>query len=376
MRTLPKEVVILGTGGGALTIAAELGLKGLAVTVADLPDFANNLKAIEAAGGIQISFKDEGSVEKLVPVGTTMSSPAAAAARASLVIISVPSFGHMPFARAIAPVLEDGQMVIWAGEGGGAFTTIEVLRELGRHPKVILADTNSLPYAGSTVQSPGIVTTKRKKGGTYIAGLPTWTTSEVADIATQMWPWIKPSLNVWETLLINFNAIDHVATIVMNVGQAENRRDKMRLWGEGLSPGVARVVGAVDHEYACLRQELGLPVDKRYEDFLVEQGIAQRKGNTIYETMINSGLTASVFQCGPNALEHRFIAEDVPYSLVLASSLGDELGVETPVIDSLCTIASTAAHHDFWTEGRTLATWGLKGKSRADLIRAVDEGWW
>lgn len=376
MSTLPKQVVVLGTGGGALTIAAELALKGVDVTLADLPQFTDNIKAVQQAGGIKITFKESSPDPLFVPLTKTSVDPKAAIAGAPLVIISVPSFGHAPFAKTISPVLQDGQMVMWVGEGGGAFANIAALRELGRHPKVILADTNSLPYAGSTVQSPGVVTTKRKTGGTYIAGLPTATTPAVTEAALQIWPWIKPSPNAWETLFINFNAIDHVATMVLNMAQVENRRDKMRLWGEGLSPGVGRVVGQVDAEYACLRQELGLSIEKRYEDFLVEQGIAERKRESTYETMINSGLAASVFQCGPHALEFRFITEDVPYSLVLAASIGDELGIPTPVIDSLCTIASAGAGRDFWAEGRTLASWGLKGKGRTGLIKAVDEGWW
>jgi opine dehydrogenase len=75
-------------------------------------------------------------------------------------------------------------------------------------------------------------------------------------------------------------------------------------------------------------------------------------------------------------LKHRYITEDVPFALVLASSIGDDLGVATPVIDSLVTLASTACETDFWVEGRTLKTWGLDGKGRVGLNKAVDQGWW
>ena len=39
--------------------------------------------------------------------------PSTAAKGAPLVVVSVPSFGHAPFAEALAPVLEDGQTVLW-----------------------------------------------------------------------------------------------------------------------------------------------------------------------------------------------------------------------------------------------------------------------
>lgn len=374
MTSLPKQAVVLGTGGGALSIAAELALKGVAVTLGDFPQFLPGLEAVAKAGGIQVTFRGEAT--QFAPVAQTCPDPKAAVAGASLVFISVPCFGHAPFAKAIAPVLEDGQTVIWAGEGGGAFAAVAALREIKRHPKAILAETNSLPYNGAMVQSPGVGGGLRKTGGTYIGALPSSATEEVSQVAAQVWPWVKPAQNIWEALLINFNAIDHVAALITNLSQAENRKDRMKLWGEGLSPGVGKIIGKVDEEFAALRKGLGLNVEMQYEDYLVEQGLVDRRRGSVYDTMMASYLTRQEFPCGPKALEHRFISEDVPYSLVLAASLGDELGIKTPVVDSLITLSSAASGHDYWAEGRTLAWWGLKGAGRDGLVRAVEEGWW
>ena len=173
-----------------------------------------------------------------------------------------------------------------------------------------------------------------------------------------------------------FNAIDHVATFITNLGQVENRRDIMKFWGEGLSPGVGRIIEGVDNELAALRRGLGLPVDKQYKDYSVEQGISPKTYPTIYETLRNSSIVLADFQCGPDVLKNRYITEDVPYALVLASSIGDELGVTTPVIDSLITLASTASETDYWANGRTLKSWELQGKGRDGLNQAVDQGWW
>jgi opine dehydrogenase len=374
MNTLPKKAVVLGTGAGSLSIAAELELLGTKVTLADFPTFAANIKAVEKAGGVEIILND--TRPQLVPVHGVSLDPAAVAKDAELIIISVPCFGHEPFAKALAPVLKDDQILIWAGEGGGAFTTISELRKINRKPNVIVAETNSLPYGPARIQAPGVVKTKRKIGGTFIASIPTESTQKVYEVASQIWPYIKPATNVWETLLVNFNAIDHVATFVTNLGQVENRRDVMRFWGEGLSPAVAKVVAGVDNELFSLQRALGIQVKKQYKDYLAEQGMVDKVYPTAYETMTKSTLMAGEFQCGPDAMKNRYITEDVPYSLVLASSIGDELGVSTAVIDSLITIVSTAADIDYWTEGRTLETWGLKGAGRDGLNRAVDQGWW
>jgi opine dehydrogenase len=239
-----------------------------------------------------------------------------------------------------------------------------------------LADTNSLPYGGARVEGPGTVMARRKSGGTYLAGLPSSATTELVALARLIWPWVEPAANVWETLLLNFNAIDHVATVVTNLGGLETRTVPMKLWKDGASPGVARVIGAVDDEYVTLRDALGLPVDLRYEDFLVAQGLVEGKGDSLYATIQASLLAASEFNGGPATLEHRYITEDVPYSLVLASSLAVELGMEVPVIDGLIAIASAASGRDFRREGRTLADWGLAGAGRDGLLSAVEKGWW
>lgn len=376
MTTLPERAAVIGTGGGGLTIAAELSLRGVNVTLTDLPRFSEGLKAVAAGGGVKVTFRKEGG-EQFTPVAGTSDDPQTAIGDASLIIVSVPCYGHRPFAELLAPALQDGQTIIWAGEGGGSFTTIAALRELERRPEVILADTNSLPYAGAYVQEPGTVIATRKSGGTYVAALPAAATGEIYEITAELWPWIKPAQNVWETLLVNFNAIDHVAPMIGNLAPVENRRDRMKLWGEGLSPGVGRLIAAVDDEYAALRGALGLKVEKKYQDYLVEQGLVERKQGSVYETMKTSDLLMSVeFDCGPDALQHRFISEDVPYALVLASSLGDRVSVDTPVIDSLITIASIASEEDFWQEGRTLDSWGLGDANRDTLVQAVENGWW
>ena len=376
MNTIERAVV-LGSGAGALTIAAELGLGGAAVTLADLPQFGDRLEPVEAAGGVKIAYRDlpELGVQH-APIAATSVDVKGAIAGSPLVIVSVPSFGHRPFAELLAPTLEDGQTLMWVGEGGGAFATVAALRKIGSRPAILLAETNTLPYNGSLVNGPGSVTTVHKIGGTYVAGLPARLTQEVAHTASQIWPWSAAATNAWETVLINYNAIDHVATVVANLGSLQSRSDTMLLWGEGASVGVANLIHAVDGDYLALRAALDLPTELRYHDFLIRQGVAAKKAETLYETIHASDLAKARFQCGPEALEHRYIAEDVPYSLVLASSIAAELDVAVPTIDGLIAIVSAAAGKDYRASGRTLADWGLEGVGRDGLLRAAVDGWW
>lgn len=377
---IPDDIVIIGTGGGGLSIAADLGLAGRPVTIADQPQFASGLEAIASKGGIDVQFRskvgDDDAPIQFAPVKAVSQDPAAAVGQASLVIISVPSFGHRPLADLLAPAWAAGQTVLWVGEGGGSISAVAALRSIGRRVDVLFGETNSLPYAAALVGAPGTVGATKKSGGTLVAALPADRGADVHALASQIWPWITPAENAWETVLLNFNAVDHVPVMVCNLGAIHSPGGSCWLWREGCPEGVAGVIGAVDSEYLAIRTALDLSDLTPYEDFLVQQGLAAAKGATLYETIQNSLLATVEFKCGPDALEHRFVSEDVPFSLVLASSLAAEVGVDTPVIDGLIAIATAASGRDYRSNGRTVADWGLDGAGVAGLRAAVKEGWW
>jgi opine dehydrogenase len=364
---------VLGSGAGALTIAAELGLAGVDVTLADFPEFAQGLIPVEASGGIRVICGWHGST--VVPVHATSQDPAAAIRGVPLVIVSVPSFGHEPFARALAPTIADHQTLIWAGEGGGALSMASELRKIGRRLEIRLGETNTLPY-GARIRAPGVVAAEKKAGGTLVAGLPTGNGDDVFAIAREIWGWASLAENAWETLLINYNAIDHVATLICNLGTIEGRRGRMLLWGEGATPGVVSVIETVDAELLALRAALGLKDRRRYVDFLVEQGLVDSARASLHDTIHASALSIAPFECGPAALESRYLTEDVPFALVLASSIGLEIAVPTPTIDALVALASAATGVDWKARGRSLATWGLAGLGREGLLQAVEVGSW
>lgn len=380
MNLKDQRIVVVGSGGGSLTIAAELGLAGIPVTIADQPQFGGGLAAVEEQGGVRVQFRaspaDDTAPSVFAPVAGISLDPAAAVAEADVVVVCVPSYGHHPVAELLAPAWHDGQTVMWVGEGGGAFAAVAALRGHGRR-HVVFAETNSLPYAGAFLKGPGHVGASRKRGGTVIAALPAARGSEVHQLAEQIWHWVTPAQNAWESVLLNFNAIDHVPAMVCNLGAIE--RDDVGpypLWGEGGTPGVVNVIGAVDGEYMALRKALGLSNLKSYEEYLVDQGMAGEKGTSLRDTIQHSILATVQFPCSRQALDHRFVAEDVPFSLVLASSIGREVDVATPVIDGLIAVASAAAGRDYRAEGRTLADWGLDGAGTDGLRAAAEQGWW
>jgi opine dehydrogenase len=67
-------------------------------------------------------------------------------------------------------------------------------------------------------------------------------------------------------------------------------------------------------------------------------------------------------------LDHRYLTEDVGYSLVFLTDLAARLGVPTPVMDAVIAIASVVLARDLRGEGkRTMRTLGLDGLSPEQL---------
>jgi opine dehydrogenase len=362
-------VAVLGSGGGALAVAADLARFERDPVLADLPAFASKLEPVRESGGVRVVAGLYGT--RIEPVRVAQ-SVAEAVLDAELSIVVVPCFGHEPFADALASLLSEDQSLLFFGEGSGALVAWRALSAAGKRG-VRVGETNTLPYLARPA-GPGGVTVDRKTGGVMLSGLPSTRTEELLDQVKDVWPYISPAESVWETVLANYNAIDHVATLVCNASTLETRSGGMLLYGEGATPSVVRVIEAVDGELFRIRQVLGLSDGRRYRDFLIAQGFAPDAGPALYDVLRSSKLVTWTAPTGPDALQTRYLTEDVPFALVLASSIGDDVGVDTTVIDGLIAITSAMLGRDFRAEGRTLGRLGLGGGGAAGLRRFAETG--
>jgi opine dehydrogenase len=363
------SVAVLGSGGGALAVAADLSRAGRDPVLADLPPFVENLSPVRRQGGVKVVAGLYGARVEPLRVADRVAD---AVDGSELVLVVVPCFGHEPFMEVLAPLLEEGQSLLFLGEGSGAIVAWRALAGVGKRG-IRVGETNTLPYL-ARMTGPGAVTVDRKTGGVMLAAIPSTGTVELLDRVSDVWSSISPAESIWETVLANYNAIDHVATVVCNAATLEGRSGGMLLYGEGATPSVVRVIEAVDGELLLIRQALGLTDERRYRDFLIDQGFASDAGPGLYEVLRASKLVTWVAPTGPGALQTRYLTEDVPFALALASSIGDEVGVDTAVIDGLIAVTSAMLGRDFRAEGRTLARLGLAGIGVEGLRRFAETG--
>jgi len=76
----------------------------------------------------------------------------------------------------------------------------------------------------------------------------------------------------------------------------------------------------------------------------------------------------------PPTLNHRYLFEDVPMSLVPIASLGQRYGVSVRGMESIVSIANIIHRTDYWRRGRTVEKLGLEKWGVSELTQFVKEG--
>jgi opine dehydrogenase len=156
---------------------------------------------------------------------------------------------------------------------------------------------------------------------------------------------------------------------MLNAGWIEERHGDFEYYHEGASPSVTKVLEALDKERVAVAAALGIGVLSAREWLYMAYGAA---GSNLHEAMqANSGYGGIK---APNDLNHRYITEDVPMSLVPLASLGEQLGVPVTAMKAIIHLASLAHGRNYWVEGRTVEKLGLAGLSVREIRRVVDEG--
>lgn len=371
------KITVLGAGNGGYATAADLTWRGHQVTLFEAPEFREKIAALEQDPYIEMVDIDQKPIAT-VRLEQVTADPAAAVAGAEVVLNPVPIFAYERFAQLVGPHLEAGQLVFTFGKGGGSLVYAKVLRGLGKKG-IYLGETNTLPY-GATRMGDHRVRIEAPVTELITASFPARNTDLVVGVLQQLYPTyhIRRAVNVLEALLVDYNAITHVAPMVCNAARIASGygREDFHLFGKAENPPpVVELIRAVDRERMAISEALGIP------SYTLEEEIAhvgwgprgrEREVLPLYEAIHTEKLEVCE---GPYSLHSRHLTEDVPYGLVAYASLGQFLGVPTPVSSALVTLASVLNGEDYWKTGRTLERMGIDPNwDRAALKRYLEEG--
>lgn len=362
------KFAVLGAGHGGTAMAGHISLMGFDVSLYNRSE--DRIRSVQAAGGIEIIADFSDSIPHGFAALKIVTSDAGKAIKGrDILMVVVPATGHKFIAEQIAPHLVDGQIVVLnPGRTGGALEVHKVIVDSGNKADVIVAEAQTFIYASRSM-NPAQTKIFRIKNSIPVAALPAHRTPEVVNALRSAFPQFVPGDNVMKTSLDNIGAIFHPAVTVLNAGRIESTNGDFDYYTEGITPAVAMILEKMDHERVQVAEALGFRAMTAREWLYIAYDAA---GRTLHEAMrANRGYDGIK---APKTIFHRYINEDIPMSLVPISSLGKEVGVETPTIDAIILLGSILHSVDFMTEGRTAERLGLKGKTLKQIRQFILDG--
>jgi opine dehydrogenase len=360
-----RTIAVLGGGHGARTVAADMTLAGHRVTIFEMPEFRENMKAIFETRVISLEGKARNGRAEIYKVTSDIRD---AIADVEIILIVVPAPAHLPYARLLGPVTVDGQNVVLIPGTLGSLEFVEELRRQHVNKDITVSELDTLPYA-TRIAGLNSVYAYHKLKEFSMGVFPSIKSAGPLRIMQDLYPEVKLLRDVLEAGLSNCNPIVHPLGVLMNAGRIEYSRGEFWYYEEGITPSTARAMGALDQERIQIGRKLQLDLPDIASSL---HAVGYGPKGDLWETLKGSkGLTPIK---GPTSLVNRYVTEDIPIGLVCWSQLGRQLGVSTKLMEATVHIAGAIAGRDYFVEGRTLQRCGIAGLDGTQLVEYVRTG--
>lgn len=357
-----KEITVIGAGNGGKAMAAHLAIMGADVTLYNRTWI--NIAAMNERGGISLSNEDQ-----FMEFGeiSNFTSKIEVAVRASqIIMVVIPAFAHAEIAEKMSPFLQNGQIIVLnPGRTLGAFEFRKVLSEKGCTANIIVAETQTFIYA-SRSEGPAQALIYRIKDAVPLAAFPSEKTQVVLDALDPFYPQFIDGKTVLHTGLDNIGAIFHPTITLHNAGWIEATGGEFQFYIDGVTPSIARVMEAIDRERIQIGKAIGIKLLTACEWLKIAYNA---EGDNLFEKIQNQAGYRGIK--APSTLNHRYINEDIPMSLVPMASLGKMLGIRVRGMESIIRLACIIRKKDYWKTGRTVESLGVSHHLSEELLSLV-----
>ncbi|HWQ29548.1 MAG TPA: NAD/NADP octopine/nopaline dehydrogenase family protein [Negativicutes bacterium] len=354
------KIAVLGSGNGGCAVAFDCAKNGHEVSIFDFESFPANINAIRENGGIC----SEGQLEGFQKVAYAGFDIQEAIKDAELIYAVGPAYSTKAFGEACRPYLTKEQVVVVCpGSCAGSLVFKNALGVEVADDSRVVAETSTLPYAVRLTGPGRIHVFLRLKDGVLLAALPSKFTARVHEMMSSVYPYMIPANSVLQTSLQNANPIIHPSVTLLNAGLIERTKGDFFFYEEGVTQGIGRVIEALDKERMAIGKALGFNI-------IPDPELGMRQGYMQEPTYDKGYSEAEGFKGikAQSSLDYRYLNEDVGYGLVFMSELGKQLGVPTPVADSVIILASVVMKRDYRAEkARTPESLGFGGFSPEQL---------
>jgi len=371
-------VAVLGGGNGGHAVAANLALNGFRVNFFELPQFAESFEKVLRTREVRIEGISIDGVAKLNLATTDIGQ---AIKDAEIIFVITPAFGHKAMAEACAPFVQDGQIILLMPGSGGSLEFVNIFKQKKVKKEIAFAESCTLPY-GARLKGPGHVSVLINAVILPTGVFPSRRTDEVVAKLKQYYPTIMPAKDVLEAAINNPNPIVHPAATLLSATRIEHSRGEFYLYAEGMTPSVARTFESLNEERLSICNALGYKLHhwdnlefKNYNLGETEEECRYRILNTSMDAAFGKdGIYAGIKMKGPDNLKDRFVTEDVPFGMVLLSTLGDLLEIPTPTHDAVIQLTSVINRTNYWKTGRGMKQLGLSTLDKKGLKKFLFEG--
>lgn len=356
------RVAVIGAGAGGAAAVAELTLAGHDVALwSRSPD---TLRPFQSAGGVEY----EGVLgDGLARPRLITADLRAAIEGCDAVVCTLPTFSH----RAVASLLAESKLraavVLNPGHTGSALEFRTTFQRAGATVPPI-AEFSTLTYVARKYRPERVTITGRAKQ-VRAAALPGG--AAALDAARALFPCAKPVRDVLAVNLSNVNMVLHPPGAVLGAVWIEARKGDYTFYVDGMTPGVARVMKALDDERRAVARAYGHELPNLIEEMqaigTVEEGVDTRGD---FAAAIAAGRANSRIKA-PDTLTHRYYLEDFGHGLTPFAALARIAGVLVPVAEALLRLAETLVGTDYRARGRTAEAMGIAGLDRDGLIALV-----
>ena len=363
------DVLVLGAGNGGFAMAADLVLRGHQVTLHNRS--SDTLAAVSDRGGISYSgVLGEG----FAPITRIATNLTGLVPKADLIIVCVPATAHRSIAQALAPHLSQGQKIL-LNPGGmlGSLAFLQGLRAGGSTADVRIAETGTLTYIARKPDPASVLITNVLQN-VPCAAFPAVHTEDFLAYAAEIAPNLRGVSHILAAGFANVNAVLHPPGMILGAAWIEHTHGDFLYYLDAATPALARLMEALDIERRAIAHGWGVEVPSFPELFASIGSTSKAAGEkgdylqALLDSKPNHHIKA------PPSLDHRYMHEDIPFGLAPMVYLGRAVGVETPTMTAAVQIAVTATGRDYWAEARTLASLGLGGYTREEILELMQEG--
>lgn len=359
------RIAVLGSGNGGCATAFDCAQHGHEVSLFGFPQFGIEGKAAGIAR--HDGLVSHGVLEGRVALRYVGGDIQRVLDGAGLVYVVGPAQATVPLARAAAPYLRPDQpVVVMPGSCAGSLAFKHALGVDALDDDWTIAESHTLPYAVRLVE-PGVLRVYHKlTAGMLVAATPRdgRGTARVIELIREVYPCAVPARSVLQVTLQNGNPVIHPAVTLLNAARIEETGGDFLFYEQGVTQASGRLIAAVDSERMAIADALGASI-------MSEPAIGVLQGYMTEENYTTGYSNAPGFRGigAQDRLDHRYLTEDVGYSLLFFVELARRAGVATPVMDAVIRLTSVVLDRDVTASPeRTLASIGL---ADADLDRLL-----